>query len=164
MTPDRLLAGEVGKPHGLAGEVYVVAISDDPRRFEPGSVLQREDGNHLTVVSSHLHGNRLLVQFEEASDRDTAASIRGPLYVPAADVRSLEEGEYWPHDLIGCKVEDAGGELGRVVGVVPGAAQDLLRVETPAGERLVPLVEEIVVAVDVRAGRIVIDPPEGLLD
>jgi 16S rRNA processing protein RimM len=163
-TPERLLAGEVGKPHGLTGEVYVVPISDDPRRFQPGSTLQREDGSVLTIVASRTQGNRLLVTFEQASDRDSAATMRGPLYVPADDARSLEEGEFWPHELTGMDVEAGGVHVGTVVEVVPGNAQDLLKIETPAGERLVPLVDDIVVSIDTETRRIVIDPPEGLLD
>ncbi len=162
--PDRLLAGEVGKPHGLSGEVYVVTISDDPRRFEPGSVLLREDGSALVIAATHAHGNRMLVRFEGVSDRDSAESLRGSLYVAADEARELEENEYWPHDLVGCTVADADEEVGRVLEVVPGAAQDLLRIETPRGERFVPLVREIVVAVDTDRHRVVIDPPEGLLD
>jgi 16S rRNA processing protein RimM len=61
-------------------------------------------------------------------------------------------------------VEGGDGAIGRVEEVVPGAAQDLLRIETPAGERYVPFVESIIVSVDVEAARIVIDPPEGLLE
>jgi 16S rRNA processing protein RimM len=163
-TPDRLLAGEVGKPHGLAGEVYVVPISDDPRRFEPGSTLLREDGSPLTIAAVHRHGNRMLVRFDGVSDRASAESLRGPLYVASEEARALEENEFWPHDLIGCTVTDGTGDVGRVVEVVAGSAQDLLRVDTPNGERMIPLVGEIVVAVDTTERRVTIDPPEGLLD
>jgi 16S rRNA processing protein RimM len=54
--------------------------------------------------------------------------------------------------------------VGRVSDVVPGAAQDLLRVAAPDGEKLVPMVEEIVVGVDTEARMVTIDPPEGLID
>jgi 16S rRNA processing protein RimM len=163
-TPDRLLAGEIGKPHGLSGEVYVVPISDDPRRFQPGSTLLREDGSALVVLSSHVHGDRLLVAFEGFADRESAEKLRGPLFVPGDETRELGEDEFWPHDLVGCTVADAGGEVGRVLEVVPGAAQDLLRIATPRGERLVPLVRDIVVSIDTQERRVVVDPPEGLLD
>lgn len=163
-TPDRLLAGEVGKPHGLAGEVYVVPISDDPRRFEPGSTLLREDGSALTIVAVHRHGNRVLVRFDGISDRTSAESLRGPLFVPGHDARRLDENEFWPHDLVGCTVTAPTGDVGTIAEVVPGAAQDLLRVDTPKGERLIPLVGDIVVSVDTSERRVTIDPPDGLLD
>lgn len=159
-----LLAGEVGKPHGLAGEVYVIVISDDPGRFEPGSRLQREDGSVLTVATSRVHGTRFLVRFEGVDSREQAMLLRGPLYVEAGEARALDEDEFWHDDLVGCAVMVNGSAVGTVSGVLAGPVQDLLRVDTDNGERLVPIVKEIVIAVDVTEKRIELDPPEGLLD
>jgi 16S rRNA processing protein RimM len=160
-----LLAGQVGKPHGIAGEVYVVPISDDPRRFDPGSILVREDGSTVVVESARAHTNRFLVKFEGVETRDEAERLRGPLLIPAEEARALEDDEFWPHDLEGCAVVLPDGEpVGTVSSVVSGPAQDLLEVATQHGDRLVPLVKEIVVDVDVGARRVTIDPPAGLLD
>jgi 16S rRNA processing protein RimM len=160
-----LLAGQVGKPHGLAGEVYVVPISDDARRFEPGSTLERDDGTSLVVESARHHTNRFLVKFAGVETRDEAERLRGPLFVPADDVRTLDEDEFWPHDLEGCAVVRADGTpVGTVTGVVTGAAQDLLEVATDFGERLVPFVKQIVTEVDLDGRKVTVDPPEGLLD
>jgi 16S rRNA processing protein RimM len=160
-----LLAGEIGKPHGLGGEVYVVRISDDPRRFEEGARLVHADGRELVVESSRAHRDRLLVKFEGSDDRISAEGLRGALFVPSEEARTLEEDEYWPHELTGCTVVLGDGTVvGEVRGIDPSPAHDLLRVQTPAGDRLVPIVKEIVNEVDVNARRIIIDPPEGLLD
>ncbi|HEY7874757.1 MAG TPA: ribosome maturation factor RimM [Actinomycetota bacterium] len=159
-----LLAGQVGKPHGISGEVYVVPISDDARRFEPGATLWRDDGGTLVVESSHDHADRFLVKFEGVTTRDEAEALRGPLYIPASEARALEDDEYWPHDLEGCAVVVDGNTIGTVAQIVVGAAQDLIEVTTERGPRLVPFVKEIVVEVDVDARRVTIDPPEGLLD
>lgn len=160
-----MLAGQVGKPHGLGGEVYVIRLSDDPRRFDAGSELQHEDGRTLVVESARDHRNRFLVKFEDVDDRDAAETLRGALFVPADEARALEEGEFWEHDLTGLAVVHAGtGEaVGTVGHVQEGPAQDLLVVHTPSGERLIPFVAEIVVEVDVESGKVTIDPPEGLL-
>jgi 16S rRNA processing protein RimM len=164
-APDRLLVGQIGKPHGLSGEVYVVPISDDPRRFEAGSRLLRENGSALTVASTRPHGDRLLVTFDEVGDRDAAEEVRGALFVSTESARPLEEDEFWPHELVGCNVQDTkGNELGRVRELIPGTAQDLLRIESSSGERLIPFVADIVKSVDPAGRRIVIDPPDGLLD
>lgn len=138
-------------------------LSDDPKRFAPGSQLALRDGRGLVVTSSRRHGNRLLVVFEGIHDRAAAESLRGPLFVNRSEVRALDEDEFWPADLIGLAVRDSSGAaVGTVTGLRPGAAQDLLVVDTPAGERLVPMVSEIVVAIDAGSG-IIIDPPDGLL-
>lgn len=160
-----LLAGEVGKPHGLAGDVYVVVISDDPGRFDPGSVLHTEAGDRLTIEQARRHGDRFLVKFEGCDTRADAERLRGPLYVAAEQARALDDDEYWHDDLVGLAVVSPdGSEVGRVAAVVSGPAQDLLDVTTPAGSRLVPVVKEIVVSIDVDGGRVVVDPPAGLLD
>ncbi len=162
--PTRLLAGEIGKPHGISGEVYVVPISDDPRRFQAGSRLQRDESD-LVVAAARRHGNRLLVKFEGIDTRDAAEAVRGPLFVPIEEARTLEEDEFWPHDLVGCEVRTADGRAhGTIRHVATGAAHDLLVVDTPVGERMIPLVKDIVRAVDVDARVVVVDPPEGLLD
>ena len=160
------MAGQVGRPHGLGGEVYVFPISDDPRRFAPGSKLEHERLGELTVEASRRHRNRLLVKFVGVDGRGAAESLRGALYVSAAMLRELGRGEFWEHELVGATVVEAstGGVLGTVSGLVRGPAQDLLEVRTPGGERLVPLVADIVVEVDAAGRRIRVDPPAGLLD
>jgi 16S rRNA processing protein RimM len=164
-APGRLLAGEVGKPFGLAGDVYVVRISDDPGRFDPGAILFDASGGRLVVENSRAHGNRLLIKFAGVDDRDTAEKLRGPVFVSATDLRELEDDEFWPHELLGCTVYlQSGEEVGTVEEIVPGSAHDLLEISTATGERLVPVVKQIVVAVDVDARRVTIDPPDGLLD
>ncbi|MDQ3662628.1 MAG: ribosome maturation factor RimM [Actinomycetota bacterium] len=159
------MAGRAGKPHGLSGELYVTPISDDPDRFEPGAVLVDARGELLTVERSRSHHQRFLVKFEGVDDRTAAEAKRGPLYVQPGDVRTLEEGEWWEHELIGMSVEDPEGrELGRITGFMSRVAQDLLVIETPAGERLVPMVEAIVNEIDREGRRAVVDAPPGLLD
>jgi 16S rRNA processing protein RimM len=164
--PDALLAGEVGKPHGLEGEVYVMPISDDPARFDPGSALIHQRAGPVVVAASRRHRNRLLVRFEGVTTRERAEALRGgALYVAADRLRELEAGEFWQHEVTGCRVVDrAGNAVGKVIRVIPGAAQDLLEVATERGGRLVPVVSAIVVRVDVEARLVVIDPPPGLLD
>jgi 16S rRNA processing protein RimM len=144
----------------------MVPISDDPHRFDPGSPLVHADGTRLVVEGSHVHkGDRLLVKFEGVDSRDAAELIRGAVYVIEDQRRSLEEGEYWPQDLVGCRVLTvAGDEVGQIAEVVEGPAQDLISVDDGGRTFLVPLVKEIVVEVDVDARRVTIDPPAGLVD
>jgi 16S rRNA processing protein RimM len=144
----------------------MVPISDDPHRFDPGSLLVHADGARLVVEGSHVHkGDRLLVKFEGVDSRDSAELIRGAVFVSEDQRRSLGEGEYWPQDLVGCRVLTlAGDDVGEISDVVEGPAQDLISVDRDGGTFLVPLVKEIVVEVDVDARRVTIDPPAGLVD
>ena len=112
-----------------------------------------------------MHRDRFLVRFEGIASREAAEAIRGTLYVPSTDIRPLESGEFWEHDVVGSTVVDTdGNEVGVVTDLIPGPAQDLLEVRGPTGSHLVPLVGDIVTEVRPDRRVIVIDPPAGLLD
>jgi 16S rRNA processing protein RimM len=159
-----LLAAVVGRAVGLRGEVEVGVVSDNPERLSPGSVLVASS-RRLTVRSSRRHRDRTIVAFEEVTDRTDAESLQGAeLSVEPGQERSLTDGEYWDHELVGCVVETRDGEaVGRVADVLHQASSEVLAVETPAGERLIPLVEAFVCSVEPGV-RIVIDPIPGLID
>ena len=170
----QLVVGRVGRPHGIRGEWTVQVRTDDPDlRFAAGSVLATEpaDRGPLTVSSSRWHSGRLLVTFAGYDDRDSADDLRGTLLMmDSADVGPPEDpDEFNDYQLVGLEVRTVGGEPVGVVSDVLHQGQDLLVVEPPSGRAaadpiLVPFVAAIVPVVDVAAGRLVIDPPPGLLD
>ena len=162
------------RPHGLRGEVAVEVRTDDPdERFAAGSVLGTDPpaAGPLTVVSTRWHSRRLLVSFAGITDRDQAEPLRGVwLTVNAAQVTTPEDpDEFHDDQLVGLTVVTTAGEQVGVVTDVRHHGQDLLVIEPAAGsdrrgEVLVPFVAAIAVDVDVAGGRLVIDPPAGLLD
>jgi 16S rRNA processing protein RimM len=162
------------RPHGIRGEVAVEVRTDDPgQRFAAGSVLGTDPpaAGPLTVESSRWHSGRLLVSFAGIADRNGAEPLRGVwLTVDAAQVSDPEDpDEFHDHQLVGLTVVTKAGEQVGVVTDVRHHGQDLLVIEPAAcsqrhGQVLVPFVAEIAVNVDVADGRIVIDPPAGLLD
>ena len=117
------------------------------------------------VERSREHRDRFLVKFEGIDSRPEAEAAKGTLFVPADRARELEDGEYWERDVVGCTVVTSeGASLGTVTDVIPGPAQDLLEIDTERGPKLVPFVSEFVSDVDTGARKIVLDPPEGLLE
>lgn len=159
----------VGKPHGLTGEVTVLSRTDEPaRRFAAGQRVTIEGtGRVLTLRGYRMHNGTLLLGFAEVTDRAAAEALRGQTLVASvpADERPTEADEYFDRQLVGLTaVSPAGERLGRVTGVQHLPAQDLLAIETPAGERLVPFVSELVTAVDLAAGTCTVTPIPGLLD
>ena len=168
----QLVVGRVGRPHGIRGEVTVQVRTDDQdRRFAAGSVLATEPAAHgpLTVLSARWHSGRLLVTFAGSADRRQAESLTGKLLVvDSADVgRPDDPDEFNDHDLIGLTVLTTAGTLVGTVSDVLHHGQDLLVIKPVTGpdvDALVPFVAAIVPEVDVAAGRLVIDPPPGLLD
>lgn len=169
----RLVVGRIGRPHGLRGEVTVEVRTDDPaRRFAVGSVLATDPAGSgpLTVAASRWHSGRLLVAFEGCHDRDAAEALRDTLLqIDSAELEPLSDPEeFYDHDLIGLTAVTVGGELVGTVADVLHHGQDLLVVEglgaRSGAEIMIPFVAALVPEVDVTGGKLVIDPPPGLID
>lgn len=187
-TPPAYIAvGVIRRPHGLNGEVQVEVLTDFPaERFRPGATVylggddpaRGEAPAPATVSTVRSHDRRLLVRFGDVSERDGAAALGGrTVYVPAADVVPLEDDDsFYPHELIGASVVTTDGvPLGRVVDLMNAGASDILvvRGEGSAGDNpgarrerqiLVPMIGDVIHAIDVAAGRIEIVAMPGLLD
>jgi len=155
MTPDLLEVGRIAKAHGLRGEVVVDLWSDLPERLDRGAAVETDEGV-LVVASSRIHQGRYLVSFEGFANRSAAEGLAGlvlrgpPIEVPGA---------MWIRDLIGCAVELPDGTVvGRVAAVESNPASDLCVLDDGT---LVPLT--FVIEHDPGV-RVVIDPPEGLLE
>lgn len=153
----RLVVGLVRGVHGLRGAVRVEVLTDNPDRFEVGSVLHPEgDDRPLTVVSSHRDGPGLLVRFEQITDRKAAEAIRDA-YLEAEPAR-LEADEFYWHDIVGCLVLTQDGEdLGVVKDVFRVGESEVYTVVGPHGEILVPAVASIVKELAPAERRIVVD-------
>jgi 16S rRNA processing protein RimM len=164
----RRVVGQIGRPHGLRGEVTVQVHTDFPeQRFAVGAQLHDDAGRMLTVETVRSHRGVLLVRFAGIIDREAAAELRGrTLSVNAAELPDLTDpDEFYDHQLEGlAAVGPDGATLGRVREVVHAPASDLLVLDTARGEVLVPFVQAIVPEVDLAAGRVVLNPPAGLLD
>lgn len=163
-----IVIGYVRRAHGIRGAVIVRPLSDDPQRFETGSEFLTDDPatDRVTLTGVQAHKEGLLATFEGIADRTAAERLRGvSLLIDAAQRRSLGDDEYWPEDLIGLAVFDtSGSQIGTVADVVGGTSQDRLRVATSQTQFDVPFVGEIVTEVDVAAGKLIVDLPDGLMD
>jgi 16S rRNA processing protein RimM len=163
----QLVVGRITRPHGVRGEVSVEVRTDEPeRRFAVGSVLATDpaEAGPLTVASARWHTGRLLVGFAGIADRNQAEDLRGIwLTLDSAEAGSSDDpDEFHDHELIGLAVVTVSGEPVGRVSDVRHQGQDLLVIEPD--DLLVPFVAAIVPEVDVAAGRLVIDPPPGLLE
>jgi 16S rRNA processing protein RimM len=169
--PDRLTVGRIGKPQGIRGEVTVEVRTDAPEiRFAVGSVLVTDptERGPLTVESTRDQNGRLIVAFAGVPDRTAAEALRDTmLLVDASDVPPSDDpDEFHDTQLMGMTADLVDGtRLGEVTDVLHLPHGDVLVVRRAEGpEVLVPFVKAIVPEVDVTGGRLVVDPPEGLLD
>jgi 16S rRNA processing protein RimM len=178
-TPAFIIVGRVRKAHGVRGEVVVEPITDAPdaifasgRRVFAGTASgDLAPGRvELHVAASRPFNDGLRVTFSEIPDRTVAETWRGRyLLVPANEVPALDEEEVYVHELPGMRVEL---ETGEFVGTVDatyelpqGLAIDVRRDPPRAGETVLLLFDERTIAsVDREARRIVVTPPEGLLE
>lgn len=163
----QLTVATIGRAHGLKGEVALDLRTETPEdRLAPGTVLATEPARRgpLTVEHTRVQSGRWFVLFREVTDRTGAEALRGVHLVVEAPA-SEEDDAWYPHELVGLRAELADGTVvGEVVGLEHLPAQDALLVREPDGARtLVPFVRAIVPVVDVPGGRVVLDPPAGLL-
>jgi 16S rRNA processing protein RimM len=169
---DRLVViGEIARPHGLRGEIRVTPLTDRPERFEGVTECVLWDQAHDTrercrITAARRQGAAVLVSVAGCESVEAASALVGRLVaVPENEALPLPPGRFYPWQLEGCRVlTEDGREVGRVLRIEQSPAQDLWVVVDGARERLIPAVAEIVLEVDLAAGRVVIRPPDGLLD
>jgi 16S rRNA processing protein RimM len=178
-----IVVARIGKPHGLRGEVTVQLHTDDPaRRLVPGASFATEARSgsgvprELTIRTARVHNGTWLLSFEGIPDRTGAEGLRGARLAvdtdEAAEAAAASaagadnEDAYYEDELVGLAVESPAGErLGTVASLETGSAQDLLVVTLEDGTSAwIPFVAAIVPEVDLAGGRIVVDPPPGLLE
>lgn len=165
-----LTVARIGRAHGLRGEVALDLRTDDPgTRLAVGTVLPTEpaDAGPLTVAGTRVLQGRWHVAFAEITDRTAAEGLRGVELVVEVDEDAAADDEdaWYPHELAGLRAEHVDGRvLGEITGLEHLPAHDALVLREPDGARtLVPFVRAIVPVVDVPGGRVVLDPPGGLL-
>jgi 16S rRNA processing protein RimM len=166
----QVVVGRLGRPHGVKGEINVEVLTDEPeKRFLKGIKLTLQNQNkELTVASARVHTKKLLVTFEEISDRNLAEDLKGCYLVVELDNSEIPQAgdAFYEDQLIGLTAVSQNEEvLGEVIEVIYRTAQDLLVIKTLDNrEILVPFVDEIVPKVDLTQKRIVLNPPKGLFD
>lgn len=163
--------GEIARAHGLRGEVRVTPLTDHPERFERVTecVLwdaTRDERETRRITTARRHGDALLLTFAGCGSPEDAQALVGRLIaLPRSEALPPPDGSFYPWQLEGARVTTEDGRLvGRLTGIEQSGAQDLWVVAGEGREHLIPAVPDIVIDVDVAAGRVVIRPPEGLLE
>ena len=161
--------GVITSTHGIRGEVKVYPTTDDPQRFKKLKKVILDDGKQrldMEVASVKFFKNMVILKFKGIDNiNDVEKYKQADLLVTRENAVKLEEGEYFIADLYGLDVIDAdnGQVYGKITDVVNRGASDIYIVDTPNGERMIPVVDEFVDRVDVNEG-VFIRPIEGMLD
>jgi 16S rRNA processing protein RimM len=160
----RVCVAEIGAAHGIAGEVRLRALTEDPLAVTQFGPLQTEDGRDVTIAAVRPGKDCLIARLAGVADRTAAERLRNvKLYVTRDKLPAIEEPETWYHaDLVGlAAVASDGAAFGRVVAVQNFGAGDLLEIAPAAGGPtvLLPFTDAVVPEVDVPGGRVVVNPP-----
>jgi len=172
-TARHLVVGRLRKPHGLKGDCTLFPLTDEPETvFAPGRVvwLVGLDGNVLagpiTIERSRAYHREWLIKFAGADERDALDPWRGAfLAVPEAELKPPEGDEVYVHELAGFSVRlPDETPLGLVTAVYDLPAGLMIEVQGPKREFLLPYKKEFVREVDRGGRRLVVTPPEGLVE
>jgi len=160
----RVLLGHIAGAHGIRGAVLVRSYTAEPATIAAYGPLERERGGQpLTLVVEGATAKGLICRIEGVGDRNGAEALKGEaLYVRRERLPPPEEGEYYHDDLVGLSaVTEAGEMLGTVVAVANYGAGDILEVRPDGAARteLYPMIGEVVRAVDLARGVVVLAPP-----
>jgi 16S rRNA processing protein RimM len=166
------VVGRIARAHGIRGQVVVNVETDFPReRFQAGEELfikrPGASGIEPLIVSTvRFQHERPVLGFEGVDDMNAATALAGmELRVPSDRLQQLPADTFYWHDLVGCVVERIDGSpIGEVTAVEGAMGGSRLVVATERGEALVPFVREFCRSIDVSGKRIVVTPPEGLLE
>ncbi len=166
---DQICVGAIAGAFGVRGEVRLKSFTADPAAIADYAPLQSEDGGRsFDVKITRQIKNGLAARLTGITTKEQADALRGTqLFVPRDRLPNLPDDEYYHTDLIGLAVFDTGGtSLGKVTAVHNNGATDLLELRVPGLKNtiLMPFTQAVVPTVDLTSGRIIADPPEGLME
>jgi 16S rRNA processing protein RimM len=168
---DFIIVARAGRTRGLKGELVADVLTDFPERFaritELTGVGTGGERTQLELENYWFQNDRMVLKFAGYDSTDSAQVLVGYEFgIPEAERVELSKDEYYDWELAGCSVENI---LGPVIGIVrevmrTGGVELLVLEDEKQREVLIPMAQSIVVSIDISNKKILIDPPEGLLD
>lgn len=155
--------GRVRSPHGLEGEVRILILTDNPGRFAPGSRIYVQRRPYV-IEQARVNRREAVVKLQHLDSRDQVQRLVGTdVEIPADWVDTLPQDTYYYFQLLDMEVWTTAGEyLGEITEIIETGSNDVYVVHGGLREILVPAIASVIQQVDVEAGRMVVDLPEGL--
>ncbi|MCD4743087.1 MAG: ribosome maturation factor RimM [Desulfobacteraceae bacterium] len=163
--------GEIVGVHGLDGKLRVRSYAESIEAYKPGFNVKLESSDKndeawYEIVKSSYHKKGILLSLKGVEDINIAESLKGKeILIKRGDLPEPEENAYFWQDLIGLEVFDKErGLLGKIDNVFPTGANDVFVVKSGKGKKevLIPAIESVIIAVNIKEGTMEIDLPEGL--
>ncbi len=167
MTTERICIGAIAGAFGVSGEVRLKSFCTIPEDIGSYGPLLSEDGTRqFRITLTRPVAGGLGARIAGVSTKDGADALRGTsLYVERSKLPFLPDDEFYHADLIGLEVRDTGGAtIGKIAAVHNHGAGDILEISTLGHKSalLLPFTKINVPNVDLAAGRLIADLPEGL--
>ena len=164
---NRIVVGTLSGAFGVHGEVRLKSFCAEPEAIADYAPLTTEDGQAFAqIIRTGRQKNALVARVDGITTKEQADALKGTkLYAERGQLPSLPDDEFYHADLIGLSVHDTGGTLlGTVKDVMNNGSDDLLELTVPGASDtvLLPFTRAFVPTVDLTAGRIIADPPDGL--
>jgi len=162
--------GIINNTHGVRGEVKVFPMTDDMKRYKKLREVFIEDprGNRTLYAIKNVKFFKqfVILALEGIDNMDKASKLKGhKVVIHRKDAIELPEDSYFICDIIGCQVYENGVLLGEVTDVFPTGSNDVYVVKNSEGrELLLPAIKDVILNVDVAAGRIDVKLLKGLMD
>ena len=164
MNPQFIPIARVVAPWGIRGEVKVESLTDFSERFACGETVYLQE-LPVTIESSRLHDNIVILKLATIDSRNAAELIRGAcLEVPATELKPLPKGEYYRFQLLGLEVQSTEGQLlGTISNVIPTGSNDVYEISSDTSVFLIPATDEVIKSIDIDKGCIIIEILKGLI-
>jgi 16S rRNA processing protein RimM len=162
---------KASKPHGLKGEIKVYPFSENPENFKFYSSLvfvdpAAQDAREIKLLHSRSQGRMAVLTLSGVVSRNDADDLVDcEIWASRDDLPELADDEYYWNDFEGMEVYTAKDiHLGHVSSLMSTGAHDILVVSGRGAEYMIPVRDEFVVEINEADGKIIVDPPEGLLE
>jgi 16S rRNA processing protein RimM len=157
----RIEIGRLTRAHGIRGEVVIVTHDAESDVLEAAPTVWVGGVERRIAEARNTHRGWLIL-FEGIATRNDAETLRGQTVEVDRTALELDDDDVLLDDLVGCQVRLPDGTPWGTIHEIQGGLQDLLVIHDGDLERLLPLVDEFVADIDLEAGVVTVDPPDGL--
>lgn len=169
MKKDYIETGKIVGTHGVRGGLRVQPWCDTPEflcQFKNLFLKEQNGYKSIKVKSSKPHGNVVLMELDGVNSMDDAENLRGKVLFVERKALKLEEGQYLISDLIDTDVFDADSDelIGKISDVSKTGANDVWHINRNGKEYLIPVIDEVVISVDIDENKVVIRPLKGIFE
>lgn len=164
MLNTSIIVGKIIAPHGVRGDVRIVPLTDDPKRFYDLKEVTLDDGSVLAIESVKMHNQYVLLQFKGYHDRTVADTLRGKMiHISRDQAVPLGEDEYYTCDIIGMDVYLVDGEyIGKITNIIETGSNDVYVAQKGKEQTLIPALKRVVKKIDLAEKKMVVVKEEEL--